>query len=99
VPGKHGSFDRESRRVQRGGEVAESLGSVAEAVQEQDGRVARPAKIYGPRAGNQAGDSASWLRLITYDVPFRSATPAPTSRPNASEIDSRVAPTISQMSL
>lgn len=99
MPRKQRRSDRESRRVQRGGEVAESLRGVAEAVQEQDGRVARPAKVDGPGAGNQAGDSASWLRLITYDVPFRSATPAPTRRPNASEIDSRVAPTISQMSL
>lgn len=98
MPGEQRSLYRESRRMQRGGEIVKSLRSVAEAVQKQDGRVARPAKVYGPGAGNQAGDGASWLRLITYDVPFRSATPAPTRRPNASDIDSRVAPTISQMS-
>ncbi len=98
MPWKQRSLDSESRRVQRGGEIAERLRSITEAVQEQDGGLAGPAKIYGLRPGNQAGDSASWLRLITYDVPCRSATPAPTRRPSASVIDSRVAPTISQMS-
>lgn len=91
------SPDGEPGFVQCGGQIAERLRSVAEAVQQQDGRVARPAQVDRARARDQAGDAASWLRSITYDVPFRSATPAPTSRPSAREMDSRVAPTISQI--
>ena len=84
--------------VERGRQVAERLRRVAEPVQKQDGGLARPGQVYRPSAWYQTGDRASWLRSITYDVPFRSATPAPTSRPSASEMDSRVAPTISQIS-
>lgn len=91
------SPDGETCFTERGRQVAEGLRRVAEPVQQEDGGVARPGQVYRPGSGYQAGDRASWLRSITYDVPFRSATPAPTSRPSASEIDSRVAPTISQI--
>lgn len=98
MPGQERRPNRKSGFVQRRGEVAERLRSVAEAVQQEDGGVTRPAQVDRPGAFYQAGDTASWLRSITYDVPFRCATPAPMSRPSASEMDSRVAPTISQMS-
>lgn len=89
----------ETGRVQRDGNVGKSLRRVAEAVQQKHRGIGGAAKLYRPCPGDQAGDEASWLRWITYEVPFRSATPDPTRRPSASEIDSRVAPTISHTSL
>lgn len=95
MSGEQRRADSEARRVQIGSEVSQGLGCVAEAVQQEHRGIAASAKLDGLRTGNQAGDRASWLRWITYDEPLRSATPEPTSLPSASEMDSRVAPTIS----
>lgn len=98
VAREEGSSYRESRRMQRRSDVTESLRSIPEPMEQQNGGAARSAQIYRLRAGYQAGDSASWPRSITYDAPLRWAIPEPTSRPSASAMDSRVAPTISHRS-
>lgn len=58
-------FDGKARGVQSRRDVPESLGSVAEAVNQKYRGVAGSAELDRLRSGDQAGDRASWLRWIT----------------------------------